>query len=297
MRAVDDITQVITYMGFTALEAEVYVYLLQRSPATGYKIATSIGRSFANTYKALASLQEKGAVLVDDGSSKLTRAVPLEELLDQMQSRFSNMRKRAIEAMAKLTPSDEDTRIYELVTVPQVIERARRMLDSAEERVLIELFPEPLSMLKEAVEETAARGVVVCARIYQPDNLAGVHVVQSPFGDETLRKFRSQWIAVFVDGRQFLLGHLFTGEEDVYQAIWSRNPFLARAFYDYVNSDLHHYAFRSRLESVRTLEEARKAYAEMEALFPPGGDLGFLELRALMKREWNSRSAAEGVKS
>jgi predicted transcriptional regulator len=294
---VDQIAQLVTELGLTALEAQVYVYLLQHSPATGYKVANGIGHSFTNTYKALASLKAKGAVLEDEGESKLARAIPLEELFDQFQSRFRDLRRRATEAMAQLPQSVEDTRIYQLATVPQVIERCRTMLAAAEERVLMELFPEPLEMLRETVEETAARGVDISARVYRPGSLAGVRMVQSPFGEDTLESMRSQWLALFVDGRQFLLGHLFTGGKGVYQAIWSRNPFLARAFYDYVNSDLHHYVFRARMESARSLEEVRAAYRETQAEFPPGGDLGFREMQAFFKQAFDAPETAEGDES
>ena len=294
MSAVEEVTQLITELGFTSLEAHIYVYLLQHSPATGYKVAKGIGHSFTNTYKSLASLKSKGAVLVDEGESKLSRAVPMEELLDQFQSRFTDLRKRATEAMTHLPPSVEDTRIYQLATIPQVIERCRSMLASAEERVLMELFPEPLDMLRDAVEATAARGVDVSARLYAPGSLAGVRIVQSPFGEKTIDMMRSQWVAAFVDGRQFLLGHLYTGGKGVYQAIWSRNPYLARPFYDYVNSDLHHYVFRSRLESAQSLDEARAAYRKTEAEFPPGGDLGFREMQALFDRELVEADTDEG---
>lgn len=291
------IAQLITNLGLTSLEARAYVYLLQHSPATGYKVAKGIGHSFTNTYKTLASLKSKGIVLEDEGESRLARAIPVEELFEQFQSRFRDLRSRVTDAMARLPQSAEDTRIYELATIPQVIERCRTMLAAAEERVLMELFPEPLDMLRETVEETAARGIDVSARVYRPDSLAGVRMVQSPFGEKTVESMRSQWLAVFVDGRQFLLGHLFTGGRGVYQATWSRNPFLARAFYDYVNSDLHHYVFRSRLESARSLEEARAAYRQTEAEFPPGGDLGFREMQAFFEQGLDAPETAEGDES
>lgn len=284
MGGTDEIAKVLAHIGFTSLEADVYVCLLQHSPATGYKIATLIDRSFPNTYRALKRLQERGAVLVDEGANKVVRAAPLEDLFNQYQSRFHEMRKRAMSAAASLPRMREDTRIYRLETASQVIERSRRMLAEAEERVLVELFPEPAEILRGAVEETAGRGVIVAARVYRPTTLRGVHLVHSPFGEQTLQLMRSQWLAIFVDGRQFLLGHLISGSQAVHQATWSRNPFLAWAFYDYVNSDLLHYSFRERLYKARSLNEAREAYRECEKLFPPGGDPGFQEMLELVNR-------------
>jgi sugar-specific transcriptional regulator TrmB len=284
--------EAIAQLGFTRLEAEIYVYLLQHSPATGYKIANGIGRSFPNTYKALSSLRAKGAILVDEGSSRLSRAIPVDELLDQMQTRFTEQRASALEAVERLPKSTGDSRIYQLNSADQVYERGRRMLRDARERVLMELFPEPLETLRSPIEAAAARGVEIAARIYEPAALEGVRLVHSPYGEENLRTLGSQWLALFVDGAQFLLAHLFKDGKGVYQATWSANPFLARAFYDYINSDLHHYAFQPHLKTARSLGELREGYDRLQAAFPVAGDLGWKSLLDLFATDWSENSRA-----
>ena len=270
-----NIVQLIADLGFTDLESEIYVFLLQYSPATGYKIAKSIGRSFTNTYKALAALQAKGAILVDESESKLSRAVPVEELLDQLERRFRSQRQATLDAVKELPSCAGDNRIYQLNTVEQVYERAHQMLASAEERVLIELFPEPLIALKTAVEETAKRGIHVAARVYQGEELAGPMMIQSPFGAENLKKWPTHWMGVYVDGRQFLMGHISRDGKQVLQAFWSANFYLARSLYSHVNSDLHHYAFHAKLKTATSVDELRAEYDRLQTQFPIGGDLGF----------------------
>jgi hypothetical protein len=274
----DGITEALINTGFTPLEAEIYIYLLQHSPATGYKIAKGIGRSFTNTYKAIAGLQAKGAILMDEGDHKLSRAVRIEELMDQMEARFREKRRIAVEAVRQLPVSEEDNRIYHLASTDQVYERCRRMLQECEERVLLELFPEPCALLREPVEATAARGIITAARVYAGESLEGVRVIQSPFGEENQKIWRSQWLALFVDGRQFLLGHLVQGGGGVYECVWSANPFISRAFYAFVNSDLHHYAFLPHLEGAASLNDVRTEYDRLQEEFPAGGDLGFRDL-------------------
>jgi len=265
-------------LGFTALESEIYVYLLQHSPATGYKVAKGIGRSFTNTYKALSGLESKGAILVDRGEHKLSRAVPIEELMDQIEARFREKRRIAVEAVKKLPSSEDDNRIYHLATEDQVYERFRQMLHECTERALLELFPGPCASLRGPVEEAAARGIVVAARVYAGETLAGVQMIQSPFSEMNKTVWRSQWLALFVDGRQFLLGHLVQGGGGVYECVWSASPFIARAFYSFVNSDLHHYAFLPHLEGAASVEELRVEYDRLQKVFPVGGDLGFKDL-------------------
>ncbi len=275
MDALEKIADLIETMGFTKLEAEIYAFLLPHSPATGYKIAKGIGRSFTNTYKSISSLEAKGAVLVDEGSNRLCRAVPLEELLDQIERRFSHQRLEALELARQIPESSVDARIYQLHSADQVYARFRTLLAGAKERILMELFPEPLEELRDDIEGAAARGIHAAARIYHPASLQGVRTIVSPYGEEDLATIPSQWLALFVDGEQFLLGDLFPESRGVYRAAWSANPFMARAFFDYVNSDLHHYSFHAELEKAETIEELRESYDELKAEFPPGGDIGW----------------------
>src|SRR5262249_12589126 len=163
-----DAFQSLTGLGFTELEAEVYVALLQHSPVTGYRVAQSIGRPVANTYKAIESLQQKGAVLVDEGSSRLCRAVPADELLAQLERRFERRRHQAASALASVRAAPEDDRVYQLQSVEQVFERCRRMLDGCEQAAVLDIFPKPLEELREAVERAARRGVRVAVKAYAP---------------------------------------------------------------------------------------------------------------------------------
>src|SRR5579872_3418738 len=116
----EESVQALAALGFTQLEAEVYVFLLGEAPATGYRVAQAIGRLPANTYKALESLQNKGAVIIDEGASRLCRAIPSAELLDLLKRRFAEQEARATRALSEIAPVSHDDRIYQLRSYDQV---------------------------------------------------------------------------------------------------------------------------------------------------------------------------------
>ncbi|MCP4685861.1 MAG: TrmB family transcriptional regulator, partial [bacterium] len=115
-------------LGLTRLEAEIYTFLLEKSPATGYGIAKGTGKPTANTYKALESLHNKGAIIVDDSEARLCRAVPTDELLDNFQHRFETVRNQAQTEFRKLKAAPGDSRVYQLKTPEQLVQRYRKML-------------------------------------------------------------------------------------------------------------------------------------------------------------------------
>src|SRR5262249_42976736 len=233
----DEAFQSLTGLGFTELEAEVYVSLLQHSPATGYRVAQSIGRPVANTYKAIESLQQKGAILVDEGASRLCRAVPAEELLAQLERGFQRRRQEAAHALASLRAAPEDDRVYQLQSVEQVFERCRRMLQGCEQVAVLDVFPKPLEELRPDIEAVVRRGVRIVIKAYAPAALPGADVVVHAQGRVSLRGWPGQWLNGVTDGREHLLAFLTSDLRGLYQAVWSGSAYLSWVYHSAVAAE------------------------------------------------------------
>jgi len=89
-----EIAETLTSLGFTELEATVYCYLVENSPATPYRVARDIGKPVANTYKTVQALYQKGLVLIDDTNSRLCQALPPAEVLSKLKSSFLERHER-----------------------------------------------------------------------------------------------------------------------------------------------------------------------------------------------------------
>ena len=204
--------------GFTALESEIYVFLLRESPATGYRIAQGINKPAANTYKAIQGLQSKGAVLVEEGPSRLCRAVPLPELMGRLQKSFEDRRKEAEKTLKSLGKPSEDERIYHLRSAEQITNRIREMVAGAVGVALLKLPPTAVQTLAPDLEEAAQREVSITLLTASPVSARGVEVA--------LATYSMDQIVAVVDGRQVLAGIFSdTGSAD---AIWTQNPMLAQ---------------------------------------------------------------------
>jgi len=219
-------------LGFTELEAAIYTFLLQESPATGYRVAQAIGKATANTYKAISSLESKGAILVDEGGSRLCRAVPPEELLSQMDRRFQDQRRRAEEALSHLEQAPDDERVYHLRTRDQVLERARQMLGRARQAAVLSLSPLLVEALRPALEAAAARGVAVLLKGYLPVDVPGVHVAVSTRFESVPELLPGDELSLSVDALELLTAMLSRAGDAALQAIWSSSPFLAFNHYN-----------------------------------------------------------------
>jgi sugar-specific transcriptional regulator TrmB len=264
--------QALLAFGFTELESEVYVFLLQEWPATGYRVAQAIGKPVANTYKAIESLQYKGAILVDEGANRLCRAIPAEELLAQLERSFQRSRQEAAQALASLRGEQDDDRIYQLRSRVQVLERCNQMLDRAAQLVILDIFPGPLEEIRSSLESTAARGVKVVLRAYQQAVIAGIELFVDPRGASTIKRWPGQWLNLVIDGQEFLLAFLNADGVGVHQAVWSGSAYLAWVYYSALRSELSLGQLEHLLEQGATAGELRRAVAHHRTVFKT--DLG-----------------------
>ena len=235
-------------LGFTEIEALVYGFLVENSPATGYRISHAIGKQPPNTYKAIASLQDKGAIIVEKGEKKLCRAVPPKELLDNLEQRFKHHYQKADIALEALTHPELDNRIYHLKTVDQVIQRSKVMLDRAQGIVLCDLFPGPFALLADSLSETAVRGVHVVCRVYEEEQIEGVKTIHRTKHDPALKNWPGQQISIVVDSEEHLLGLLARDMKSVHEAVWSNSTFLSCIHHNNIAAEILLMSYKSGKE-------------------------------------------------
>jgi len=214
-------------LGFSQLEAAIYVYLLEESPATGYQIAKAIEKPNANTYQALESMTLRGLLLVEDGKPRRYRAVPHQEMLRQLETAYTVRVETASKELDAIRPATGDLQVYRITERTQVIERCRAMLARARRKVVVDAFPGVLATISDELEATAARGTEVIAKIYEPVTLAGVTLVIEARGRHIPDKWGIQWLNLVVDGREHLFACLEAEELRVIQAIWTESPYVS----------------------------------------------------------------------
>ena len=219
--------QALTALGFTDMEAAVYCELVRGGPATGYRLGQAIGKAAANTYQALASLTQKGAVLVDDRDAKTYRATPPAELLAALERGFVDRRARAMSALETLKPAAPDDRLYQLSTPAQVFERVSAMIQRAQEIILFDLFPGPLERLGPLLAKAHARKVVVAGLAYGDTPALPFPIISASSAAVVAERWPGQQISVVADAREHLTALLAPDGQSVRHAVWSDSAYLA----------------------------------------------------------------------
>lgn len=255
-------------LGLTRLEAVVYEHLVQHEATTGYRIARGIDKPTANTYKALASLEQKGAVVVDDDRRRVYRAVAPDELLGSLQRRFAEHRRTAASGLAALAGVGDDHRVYHLRTVDQVVERLRRMIARCRAVAVLDPTPWLLARMSDDLEAAAGGGARVVVRVYENVDIDGVHCVSTggPFAEPAVHTANA-----VVDGKEMLLAALEPEGGGVRRALWTAHPDIVRVVHRAIVAELMFAEVeRSLAEGLSTdeLEETFEDYRTLRNLGP-----------------------------
>ena len=230
---------VLLEFGFNGIEASIYQVLRQSPGLTGYRIAKLIGKQQANTYQALASLLQKGAVLVEEAESRTYSAVPPTELIGRLRRSFAERCDRAETALARIGSPQVSDRVEYIKNAEQVYERARSMLNAAKETIVLQFWPKAMARLVPELEAATARGVPAAGLVLEPEpQPKGVKLVQSASVQRLKDIYRGVQLNLIVDGRQLLLATLDPSNTEVINAVWSDNPYMALTLHNGLVSDI-----------------------------------------------------------
>lgn len=224
-------------LGFTETEAALYGALLKGGPTTGYRLAGEVGKAPPNVYQALESLARKDAVIVDDAETRIFRAIPVDELMSALQSRFDGRKAAAEAALKPLEEPSRDHRLYTLKSVAQVYAKARAMIEGARETLLFDLFPGPLAELGDLLATAAAAGVKVAGVTYgvagPPGTVAATHKPGS------WERWPGQQVTIVADARQSLIALIADDGLSVAEAVWTDSLYLACLQHSGLAAEIH----------------------------------------------------------
>lgn len=227
--------------GLSQTEAAVYLTLLTESPLTGYRIAEIIGKSRSNTYQALKTLEQKGCVSLSEGSDAAHYvAIPVETYLIQQELAFKARKKAVSDGFKDLKSNKQDNMIINLKTREQLITKAREMIASAKDIILLDTVDHILQNFSEDLLAVSNSGCKVLIESLGSESLPGCIIIgKQPNSSETL--WPADWLVLSIDSREFLVAFL-SKKGELINAVWVSNVFVSGWFasgmgYDFL---IHH---------------------------------------------------------
>lgn len=219
-------------LGFSKIEARVYYILLQKSPLTGYKIASEIGKSNSNTYLALENLVKKGAIsLLEGNKSKEYVAVPIEQLLEIRIEEAKKQKDIVTEAFKDFSAVSGEDQIYRFNNKEQLRLKALEMIEQAKYTILVDSETAQLEIIKDKLEEAAARGLNVIVETTGKEHIHNCFIVEALNIHNEPVVLHFDWLVICVDAEKTLVSY-FTKENELIEGLWISNGLLSDWFYN-----------------------------------------------------------------
>jgi len=276
-------------IGFSGLEIDVYLALLEQPNASGYQVAQKMGKLVGSTYKALDSLRAKGAVVGErDRAADDVRSV-----VDQ------RVHGRAA-ARPRRPPGADRTRdgghggqpahggIFELASIAQVYERCRNLLRGATDVAFSTLTPgrskrsaanwwRPPTAASKCSSRPAHRpgfpGAASWRRRRQPQPMPGPVM---------------NWVSPWTTGNTWQ-AFIKSDGSGVEEAIWVRQPRLARQVCYLFQSDFTLTKVRAMVQAGREVKEIGREMTRLTRMAEVQA------LPELLPQEWVLTDARRGI--
>ena len=262
-QGIDELRQ----LGLTDLEAHIYVHLLGTSASTGYAIAKALAKPAANVYKAITTLELKGAIYIEDGKNRTCSAVPANELLDAMERAFKSNKAKAAQRLNQIGKTENTNRVYSLNTPEQVYEKCIALIDAAEQSILIDAFDDAIEPLKKHLGRAVTRDVQVSMQKYGSQPVQGLRTFNNPAGEEVRAKWPGQWLNLVVDGQNFIMAYFSEDMNQVQEALWSSSPYISWIYYSALIAEMQLSAIKDQLRAGISTKDLIPLVQEMDIYF------------------------------
>lgn len=164
-----DVISDLRKLGLTEYEARVYFQLLCDSPATAYEIAKAANLPRPNTYNALESLVQRGAVLPVSEAPARYVAAPPEQFLDAVARRTSTLCAAVTSRLKEVARPVDDQYVWTLRGDAQVHDKIAALIDASRESLMIKASDDILRRHADSLRAAAERGVEMLMVLFATD--------------------------------------------------------------------------------------------------------------------------------
>ncbi len=236
--AVNKIIYKLMEVGLSEYEARAYVTLLGKNPVTAYELARISGISTSKIYGVLSRLSERGMVSVlEEQGKKRYAPMDAEEFIEGYRSRIDSTLKVLREELSSVTKTTALSCIWNIRDYAYLMDKAARMVQEAEETLLMSAWGEEAGHLRAPLEEASARGVRIASIHFGPPAAVPGRVFQHPIEDTIYAEKGGRGLVIVADSREVLMGTV--SRNGNVEGAWSSNRGFVTMAEDYIKHDIY----------------------------------------------------------
>ncbi|MBI4697552.1 MAG: TrmB family transcriptional regulator [Nitrospirae bacterium] len=236
----------LTQLGLSEYEATAYVSLLKEGPLTAYEISKKSGIPSSKVYEVVKKLETRH--IIQSVQSERTRLyVPIapEDFIEKYKAVVEGNLESVRTELKNIKVGVDTSLIWHVKDYDDLILRARRMIDTAQETILLSVWPQEVKILLPHLEIAEGRGIKIAIMHYGATNIKVGQVYRHPPEETIFSQKNSRGFALVTDSSKALTGKI---EDQETEAIWSMNEGFVMIAEDYMRHDMFVMKIVSRLE-------------------------------------------------
>jgi len=235
---VDNMIKKLIEIGFSEYEAKAYTALIRTNPATAYEIARLSGIPTSKIYGVVSRLYNKGIVMLA-GDEKKKRYIPLEpsEFIESTRKKLETTLDDLQSDLSNLSNGNDVSYIWDIHDYEYLMEKALRMLESAEENLLISGWNEELDFLEETLLSRKKNNVKIAIVHFGEVSINVGMIYQHPIEDTIYNEKGGRGLVIIADMKEALMGTIYSDYK--VEGAWSVNRGFVTLAEDYVKHDIY----------------------------------------------------------
>ena len=253
-------------IGLSEYEAKAYLALLRHSPSTAYEIAKESGIPTSKIYQVIHKLTEKGICLLSEENGKTKHYIPIQpdEFLNQYKSTVGTLVDSLKEEFTSIDSRQDASHIWNISEYDHLVDKAKRIIDSAQSMLLLSLWKEELESLETSLRNAQGRGVQIALVHFGLPKLEVGQVYYHPIEDTLYAEKGGRGFVLIADSQEVLIGTI--SYEGKTEGAWSRNKGFVMIAEDYVKHDVYITKIIKRLDK-ELISRFGERYAMLRDVF------------------------------
>lgn len=228
----------LTEIGFSEYEAKAYTALVSANPATAYELARSSGIPTSKIYEVISRLLEKGVVIIAD-ENKTKRYIPIDptEFIESRKNRLETTLNELKQDLANIQADTDVSYIWNVHDHEFLMEKAQRMVMSAEKNLLISGWDDELSFIEDSLVCQETKNIQIAIIHFGKVRIRVGQIFQHPIEDTIYNEKGGRGFVIIADSKEALMATVF--EENRVEGAWSVNKGFVTLAEDYVKHDIY----------------------------------------------------------
>ncbi len=235
---VNNITSMLSELGFSDYEGSAYTALLAKHPSTAYETAKEAGIPTSKIYGTLDRLASKGAVSVSvENGKKLFIPRKASELIAEKRQNINSTLDLLEDELSKIKAPSETAQMWVIRDRAALMDKAGSMISASSKSVLLSAWDNELTALSTQLLECRSRKVRLSTVHFGDTAVEAGQMFSHPISDTIHNEKGGRGFTLVRDSTEALVATI--SEDGSAEGLWSGNSGFVTLAEDYIKHDIY----------------------------------------------------------